>query len=44
MLGKRYVDAAGTLEVLCSKPGPGGLASGGEPLALKTAKPLPSSD
>ena len=43
-LGKRYVDAAGTLELLCTKPGKGSLAAGGEPLALKAAKPLPSSD
>jgi hypothetical protein len=43
-LGKRYVDAAGSLELLCTKPGKGSLAARGEPLTLKTAKPLPSSD
>jgi hypothetical protein len=43
-LGKRYVDAAGSLEVLCTKPGKGSLAAGGAPLVLKEAKPLPSSD
>jgi hypothetical protein len=43
-LGKRYVDAAGTLELLCTKPGAGSLAARGEPLILKGAKPLPSSD
>jgi hypothetical protein len=43
-LGKRYVDSAQTLEVLCTKPGAGSLAVGGEPLTLKGAKPLPSSD
>ena len=43
-IGKRYVDEAGTLELLCTKPGEGTLALGGEPLVLKEAKPLPSSD
>jgi hypothetical protein len=44
LLGKRYVDAAGSLELLCTKPGKGSLAAGGAPLVLKNAKPLPSSD
>jgi hypothetical protein len=44
LLGKRYVDAAGTLELLCTKPGKGSLAAGGAALVLKSAKPLPSSD
>jgi hypothetical protein len=43
-LGKRYVNAAADLEVLCTKPGKGSLAAGGQPLALKEAKPLPASD
>jgi hypothetical protein len=43
-LGKRYVSAAGDLELLCTKPGKGSLSAGGEPLVLKEAKPLPSSD
>jgi hypothetical protein len=43
-LGKRYVDAAGTLELLCTKPGQGSLAVGGAALTIKGAKPLPSSD
>lgn len=43
-LGKRYVNAAGDLELLCVKPGEGSLASGDEILVLKEAKPLPSSD
>lgn len=43
-IGKRYVDAAGKLELLCTKAGQGSLAAGGQPLALKAAKPLPSSD
>ena len=43
-IGKRYVDGAGTLELLCTKPGEGTLAVGTEALVLKEAKPLPSSD
>jgi hypothetical protein len=43
-LGKRYTDAAGELELLCTKAGAGSLAIGGEALGLKEAKPLPSSD
>lgn len=44
VIGKRYLDAAGTVEVLCTKAGAGGLAIGGERLEPRTAKPLPSSD
>ncbi len=43
-LGKRYVDEAGELELLCTKPGKGSLAVGGTLLKLKEAKALPSSD
>ncbi len=43
-MGKRYVDAAGTLELLCVKPGKGSLSVGGVALLIKEAKPLPSSD
>ena len=43
-LGKRYVNADGSLELLCVKPGKGSLASSGAPLTLKEAKQLPSSD
>jgi hypothetical protein len=43
-LGKRYEDEASGLEVLCTKPGPGSLSVGTEPLHIKGAKPLPSSD
>src|SRR5262245_48394925 len=43
-IGKRYVDSAGTIELLCTKPGKGSLALGGAPLVLKEAKPLPASD
>jgi hypothetical protein len=44
MMGKRYVDAASTVELLCVKPGKGSLAINGTPLQVKDAKPLPSSD
>ena len=43
-LGKRYVSEAGDLELLVTKPGQGSLACDGKPLAIKGAKPLPSSD
>jgi hypothetical protein len=43
-IGKRYVDAAGMVELLCTKGGQGALAIGGVSLLLKEAKPLPSSD
>lgn len=43
-LGKRYVDDEVAIEVLCTKPGEGTLAVAGRALALKEAKPLPSSD
>jgi hypothetical protein len=44
LLGKRYVDADQTLEVLCTKPGDGSLSIGDAPLQIKEAKPLPASD
>ena len=43
-LGKRYVNEAGDLELLCTKPGEGSLAQADTALVLKEAKPLPSSD
>lgn len=43
-VGKRYVDQAGTIELLCTKPGEGLPALNGEVLMVKEAKPLPSSD
>jgi hypothetical protein len=43
-VGKRYVNQAGDLELLCTKPGQGSLAEGAEALTIKGAKPLPSSD
>lgn len=44
LMGKRYVDGAGTVELLCVKPGKGSLSIGGEALVTKEAKALPSSD
>lgn len=44
LLGKRYVDAADTIELLCVKPGDGALSLDGAALTTKDAKPLPSSD
>jgi len=44
LIGKRYTDATGELELLCSKGGAGALSAGTELLVLKDAKPLPSSD
>ncbi len=43
-IGKRYVNEAGDLELLCTKPGEGSLAANGALLTVKGAKPLPSSD
>ncbi len=43
-MGKRYVDEAGTVELLCVKAGEGSLSIDGKALQLKDAKPLPSSD
>ena len=44
LLGKRYVDADGTLELLCTSAGAGELACDGAPMTVKAAKPLPASD
>jgi hypothetical protein len=44
LLGKRYVDATGTLELLCTAAGTGELCCDGAPMTVKTAQPLPSSD
>jgi len=43
-MGKRYVNAEGTVELLCVKAGKGSLSIGGTALQLKDSKPLPSSD
>lgn len=44
LMGKRYMDAAGTFELLCVKPGKGSLSVDGVALSIKDAKPLPASD
>jgi hypothetical protein len=44
LLGKRYSDEAGTVELLCTKAGAGSLAIGDTPLTQAGAKPLPASD
>lgn len=43
-IGKRYVDVASAVELLCVKPGKGSLSINGTGLQTKEAKPLPSSD
>lgn len=43
-IGKRYVNTAGTVELLCVKPGQGSLSIAGQALKIKDAKPLPASD
>jgi hypothetical protein len=43
-MGKRYVDDAGTIELLCTKAGDGVPALGAEVLQVKEAKALPASD
>lgn len=43
-VGKRFTDETTGLEVLCTRGGEGSLALGEQPLTLKGAKPLPSSD
>jgi hypothetical protein len=44
LVGKRYSDDSGALELLCTKAGAGGLSVGDQPLTIKAAKPLPASD
>jgi hypothetical protein len=44
LIGKRYIDAADRVEILCTKAGEGSLTLDGEPLRVKQAKALPSSD
>jgi hypothetical protein len=43
-IGKRYADEDLELELLCTRAGEGALAVDDRPLAVKGAKPLPSSD
>jgi hypothetical protein len=44
LLGKRYTDDDGSVEILCTKPGAGTLTYDGQVLTLKESKPLPASD
>jgi hypothetical protein len=44
LIGKRYVDATDTLELLCTASGAGHLTYGGQPLTIKAPKALPASD
>lgn len=44
LMGKRYVNADESVEMLCTKPGKGSLALDGTALEIKQAKQLPSSD
>jgi hypothetical protein len=44
LIGKRYTDGSGDLEVLCTKAGTSSLSLGDDVLTPKDAKPLPSSD
>jgi hypothetical protein len=44
LIGKRYVNADESVELLCTKGGKGGLSLNGTPLEIKQAKQLPSSD
>jgi hypothetical protein len=43
-IGKRYVDEAETIQLLCTKAGSGTLALDGKALLIQAAKPLPASD
>lgn len=43
-IGKRYVNADGSLEVLCVKAGSGSLSLSDAALAVKDAKKLPKTD
>jgi hypothetical protein len=44
LIGKRYVNAAGTLELLCTSSGAGELSCDGVEMSRKSPKPLPASD
>ncbi|MCL2532745.1 MAG: hypothetical protein FWE39_01145 [Nocardiaceae bacterium] len=44
LLGKRYCNEDGTVELLCTKPGSGVLTIGDEPLGVKAPKAMPASD
>jgi hypothetical protein len=44
LIGKRYVNAAESVELLCTSSGAGALTCDGVPMSIKAAKPLPASD
>jgi hypothetical protein len=44
LLGKRYEDSVGRVQVLVTKAGAGDLALDGEPLSVTAPRPLPASD
>ncbi|MBF6276793.1 MULTISPECIES: hypothetical protein [Nocardia] len=44
LIGKRYVDAADSVELLCTSSGSGELRCDGTPMTIKAAKALPASD
>ncbi|HEX4852592.1 hypothetical protein [Arenimonas sp.] len=44
LIGKRYVNADESVELLCTKGGKGSLSLNGTALEIKQAKQLPSSD
>jgi hypothetical protein len=44
VIGKRYVDAGDTVELLCIASGAGELSCDGVPMTRKAAKALPASD
>ncbi len=44
LIGKRYVNADESVELLCTKGGNGSLSLNGTPMEVKQAKQLPSSD
>jgi hypothetical protein len=44
LIGKRYIDTADKIELLCTKGGKGSLSLGPDAFEVKQAKALPSSD
>lgn len=44
LIGKRYTDSGGAVELLCTCSGTGELTCDGAPTTLKSAKSLPASD
>lgn len=44
LIGKRYVDTSGDVELLCTRAGQGTLSIDGDQMLVKEAQSLPSSD